>query len=201
MKLGSFALLCLKVCCAPCAWPNESSILQRFREAGLRYECLHSVTHMHVCFVAVLSRCFFFTTQLGGQVVSFSSKLSSLLLFPKHVNKASGRTGCAYVKQVVLVASYVNQAAKRTGGAYLKQLVLFAFLFSKHAKNQRAGQVVLISSNLSTLLVVSSTRKEISREERECPFEATCPRCFLFPKHVNKTAGRTGCAISRSNLP
>ena len=77
-------------------------------------------------------------------------------LLLKHVNKTTGRTGCAYVKQLVpfgscfrtckqhrwedrlclcqatcprwsLFLQHVKNTARRTGCAYVKQLVLFAF--------------------------------------------------------------------------
>ena len=64
-------------------------------------------------------------------------------LFPKSVNKAAGRTGCACVKQVVLVVccfrKHVNKAAERTGCAYVKQVVLFVCCFRKHV-NKAAGR-------------------------------------------------------------
>ena len=56
-----------------------------------------------------------------------------------------------------------------------------------------------MSSNLSWLFLVFETCKQSLREDRWCLCQATCPRCFLFLKHVNKAAGRTGGAVPMSS--
>ena len=54
-------------------------------------------------------------------------------------------------------------------------------------KQGSRGQVVLMSSTLSSLFVVSETFISKAVGRTGCAF-------FLFPKHVNKAAGRTGGA-------
>ena len=66
-------------------------------------------------------------------------------LFLKYVNNnTAGRTGCASVKQPVLLAfvflKHVNNIAVRTSCAYVKQLILVAFLFPKPLNNNTAGR-------------------------------------------------------------
>ena len=107
-------------------------------------------------------------------------------LFPKHINKAAGLTGGAHVKQLVLVVSCLRNMLRRGQVVPMSsKVVLVVSCFRNMETKQPGGLVVLMSRSLSSLF---------SREDRWCSCQATCPRCFLFPKHVNKAAGRTGCA-------
>ena len=182
--------------------------------------------------LVLLGPCFrtMHTAQPGGQVVPMPSNLSYWSLFPNYVNNTAGRTGRAHFKQTCrrsLFPNHVLKIAGRTGCAYVKQHVLVV-LFPKHANNttggtcafyvkqfvhvgffccgnmqetQPGGQDVPISSSLSPLVFVYETCEQNSWEDRLCLCRTTCPRWFLFRKHVHNSAGRTGCAyVKQFNL-
>ena len=100
---------------------------------------------------------------------------SRWFLLPKNVNKTAGRTGCAYVKQLVHVGP----------------------CFRTMHTTQPGGQVVPMPSNMSSLVLALETCKQHGWEDRLCSCQATCPRSVLFPNYVNNTAGRTGRAYAK----
>ena len=77
---------------------------------------------------------------------------------------------------------------------------LFASLFLKHVNDAAGWTRPVYFKQLVCVTFCSDTCKEINWEDRVCPFDATCHRCFLFPKHVNEIVGRTGCANFREQL-
>ena len=95
------------------------------------------------------------------------------LLFPKHVKRSSREDGWCICQATCpgcfSYPKHENKAAGRTGGTCVKQLVLVVCFFR-------------------------DTYKQSSREDRWCLCQATCPRCLIFPQHVNKAVGRTGGA-------
>ena len=129
--------------------------------------------------------------QLVGQVVLMSSNLPLLFLVSERQKHSSWQDRWCLCQAArphcFLFPKNVNEAAGRTGGAYVKQLVLVVFRIRNMKTKQPGGQVVPMSSNLSSLFVVSETCKQSNREDSLCLCQAICPCCLLFPKHVNGT--------------
>ena len=150
------------------------------------------------------------TTQPGGHVVPMSSNLFSLVPVFKTCNQDSRedrlRRGGQVVpmssnlSSLVLVSETCKQHSREDTLCLCQATCRRWFLFAKHVNSTAGGLVVPMSSNFTLSVLVSETCKQHSREDRLCPFRATCPDWFLFPTHVDSTAGRTGCAYVQQHV-